>query len=269
MSLTRLNEARGGNSPEFSLVFPTYNPGSRLDQTLDELSAFVRDAHESWELVFVCDGCTDGTVEKLRRWKPPVGTMLLVDYAPNRGKGYAVRQGLVAASCPYRIFTDIDLAYPFVDVLRVARALRAGAEVVIASRSHPESQLTVPSSRLSYAFRRSLQSQVFGKLVRVLLPLKQGDTQAGLKGLSAHAVRQIVPRMGCDGFGIDCELLTACVRLGLPVQELPVSVRYDAENTTTNFRSTLRMVRELWRIRRAWPAMTIDDATPTRYREAG
>ena len=152
----------------------------------------------------------------------------------------------------HRIFTDIDLAYPFEDILRVAAALKNGDDVVVASRTHPESQLTVPPKLLGYAYRRSMQSSVFSQLVRTLLPVSQRDTQAGLKGLSARAVQQIVPRLNCDGFGIDCELLTACVRLGFAVSEVPVSVRYDAGASTTNFRSTLKMVGELWRIRRAW-----------------
>ncbi|MFL5329546.1 MAG: glycosyltransferase [Gemmataceae bacterium] len=254
--------------PEFSLVFPAYNPGNRLGQTLDELEGFLRGVNELWELVFVCDGCTDGTVEQIRRWQPKTGLVRLIDYAPNRGKGYALRQGLIGASGRYRIFTDIDLAYPFADVTRVAKTLQAGSPVVIASRSHPESQLTVSQGLLGYAYRRSVQSWVFARLVGLLLPLRQGDTQAGLKGFTADAVRKIVPRLACDGFGIDCELLTACVRLGLNVTEIPVSVRYDADNSTTNFRSTLRMIRELWRIRRAWPASITPETVQPSYREA-
>jgi dolichyl-phosphate beta-glucosyltransferase len=205
-------------------------------------------------------------LEKLRQWRPNSGNIRVVDYAPNRGKGYALRQGLIAASARHRIFTDIDLAYSFEDILSVARAMQNGAEIVAASRTHPGSQLTVPPRLLGYAFRRSVQSSVFSTLVRALLPVTQTDTQAGLKGLSARAVQQIVPRLNCNGFGIDCEILTACVRLGFCVTELPVSVRYDAEASTTNFRSTLKMVGELWRIRRSWPKSII--APPVGLREA-
>src|SRR5262249_20119215 len=141
----------------------------------------------------------------------------LISYAPNRGKGCAVRQGLLAASAPYRIFTDIDLAYSFDDIRRVARTLRGGAEVAIASRTHPESTLQMSPGVLGYAYRRHLQSKIFGTLVRTLLPISQRDTQAGLKGLSERVVREIVPRLTCDGFGFDCELLTACVRVGFPI----------------------------------------------------
>jgi dolichyl-phosphate beta-glucosyltransferase len=235
-----------------SLVLPAYNPGPALDDTLRAIAAFLQQQGPGWEAVFVCDGCTDGTAERLRDWKPRGARVRVVSYSPNRGKGYAVRQGLLAAAGDYRIFTDVDLAYPFDDVLRVADRLRAGDEVVIASRLHPDSKMVLPTSMQGYAYRRHLQSKVFSRLVRLCLPLGQRDTQAGLKGLSARVVRAVVPRLACDGFGFDCELLTACVRHGLPVTEVPVCVRYDRGGSTTNLRATLRMVRELWSIRRRY-----------------
>jgi dolichyl-phosphate beta-glucosyltransferase len=219
--------------------------------------------------VFVCDGCTDGTAERLRDWRPRGARFRVVSYGPNRGKGYAVRQGLLAAAGDFRIFTDVDLAYSFDDIQRVADRLRAGDDVVIASRNHPDSRIVLPVSMQGYAYRRHLQSKVFSGLVRACLPLSQRDTQAGLKGLSARAVRAMMPQLTCDGFGFDCELLTACVRLGLPVTEVPVCVRYDRGGSTTNLRATFRMVRELWRIRRAWRAVEPLPLEPQHvYREA-
>jgi hypothetical protein len=107
-------------------------------------------------------------------------------------------------------------------------------------------------------------------LVRLPLPLSNGDTQAGLKGMRDSAVRRLAPRLSCDGFGFDCELLTACARAGIPVEEVPVRVRYDSGASTTNLRSTLRMLKEIWNVRRAWPADTVVPADePTRLREAG
>jgi dolichyl-phosphate beta-glucosyltransferase len=175
-----------------------------------------------------------------------------VAYAPNRGKGYAVRRGLEAARGDWRLFTDVDLAYGLDDVLRVAEALHAGADVAIASRLHPESRLILPPRLQGYAYRRHLQSLMFSRLVRLLLPLTQRDTQAGLKGLSASTAHLILPHLTCDGFGFDCELLTACVRHGLTITEVPVCVRYEDAASTTGWRTMSRMVGELWRIRRAW-----------------
>jgi hypothetical protein len=162
---------------------------------------------------------------------------------------------LEAARGQWRLFTDVDLAYGFEDIVRVAQALQAGAPVAIASRTHPDSQMVLPTRLQGYAYRRHLQSLAFSALVRALLPLRQRDTQAGLKGLSAAAAQMLLPRLSCDGFGFDCELLTACRHFGLPVEEVPVCVHYEDRASTTGLGAMKEMVRELWRIRRSWRRM--------------
>jgi dolichyl-phosphate beta-glucosyltransferase len=178
----------------------------------------------------------------------------VLSHAPNRGKGYAVRRGLLTARGRWRLFADVDLAYGFDDIARVAAALRAGADVAIASRAHPDSRAVVPAGLAGYVYRRHLQSRLFSLLARLLLPLRQRDTQAGLKGLSARAAALLLPRLRCRGFGFDCELLTACARLGLPVVEVPVCVRYHEASSSTDLRSAARTLAELWQIRRTWRA---------------
>jgi dolichyl-phosphate beta-glucosyltransferase len=244
---------RDSQSSMTSLVFPTYNPGAIIDRTWRGVQRFLEDAPGNWEILFVCDGCTDGTPDVLARLLPSAGTRVrLVSYNPNRGKGYAVRRGLLEARGQWRLFTDVDLAYGFDDVLRLAKALHDGAGVAIGSRLHPESRLVLPPHLQGYALRRHLQSQVFSALARWLLPIAQRDTQAGLKGMSAAVARLLLPHLRCDGFDFDCELLTACARLGVAVTEVPVCVRYETTASTTGLASVVRMVRALWKIRGAW-----------------
>lgn len=245
---------RGREPPVLSLVFPAYNPGKSAERAWAEAEEFIGGARESREVIFVCDGCTDGSAERLaaRARSAPDGLRVLA-HTPNRGKGYAVRRGLAAARGRYRLFTDIDLAYRLDDVLRVADSLRGGADVAIASRLHPESRLVLPPNLQGYAYRRHLQSMVFSALVRMVLPVPHRDTQAGLKGLSARAADLILPRLKSDGFEFDCELLTAAARLGFSVAEVPVCVRYHDAASTTGVGTMGRMIRQLWRIRRDWP----------------
>jgi hypothetical protein len=236
-----------------SLVFPAYNPGAQAERAWAEVRHFLDGAPGAWEVLFVCDGCTDGSRERLAELtQGEAERVRVLSHAPNRGKGFAVRQGLAAARGAYRLFTDIDLAYGWDDVVRVARALWDGAEVAVASRTHPESRLVVPVALQGYAYRRHVQSLVFGALARLLLPLKQTDTQAGLKGMNARAAGMVLPHLRCDGFGFDCELLTACARYELPVVEVPVQVRFEDRSSTTGPRATWQMLGELLAIRRAW-----------------
>jgi dolichyl-phosphate beta-glucosyltransferase len=246
------------------LIFPTYNPGPRLERTWHEVRRFLAGAGP-WEVLFVCDGCTDGTprrLEELCRGEGESGRVRVVSYTPNRGKGHAVRRGLEAARGEWLIFTDVDLAYGWDDVVRLADTLRGGAEVAIASRTHPDSRVVAPPGLLGYLYRRHLQSLAFTLLARWLLPIRQRDTQAGLKGLRARAARLLLPRLRCDGFGFDCELLTACAHLGLPVVEVPVCVRYEDTHSTTSLDAMGRMVRDLLRIRSTWrrPPTPLPDA---------
>jgi dolichyl-phosphate beta-glucosyltransferase len=248
-----------------SLVLPAFNPGPRLETTWREVVRFLEDAPGRWEVLFVCDGCTDGTSERLRQLIPNGSECIrVISYAPNRGKGYAVRQGLLAARGAWRLFTDVDLAYGFEDVVRVAESLRCGADVAIASRAHPASRVTMAVGLQGYAYRRHLQSLIFAGLARLLLPLTQHDLQAGLKGVSARTAQLILPQLHCDGFGFDCELLTACVRHGLSITEVPVHVHYEDKLSTTGLRTMSRMLADLVRIRYAWrqpapvPALVVE-----------
>ena len=240
--------------PLFSLVIPSFNPGrSQLESTLNSVADFIRARPEAWEVVFVSDGSGDGSAEWLAKAiRDRSETVRLVAYAQNRGKGFAVRGGLLAARGQYRIFTDVDLAYGFEDILRVAETLRRGHPVAIASRDHPMSRVEYPPRLRPYVMRRRVQSRIFGWITRRLLPIFERDTQAGLKGLAARAVEDLIPRVGCDGFGFDCELLLACHLLGYPVTEVPVRVRYDSAASTTGVAGMGRMIGELLAIRARW-----------------
>jgi glycosyltransferase involved in cell wall biosynthesis len=242
-----------GSEPTFSLIFPAYNAAGALPATWAELMRFLPHAPGTWEVLFVCDGCTDDTVDRLTALvKDGPANIRILNYAPNRGKGHAVRKGMEAARGRWRLFTDVDLAYRFDNVLRLADVLRGGAEVAIASRLHPQSRLVIPPDLQGYAYRRHLQSLVFSGVVRRLLPLAHRDTQAGLKGLSARAVQLLGPSLHCNGFGFDCELLVACQRHGIPVVEVPVTMNYDNARSTTGWRSMRRMLQEILAIRRGW-----------------
>lgn len=238
-------------APDFSLIFPAYNAAPCVSGTWEALRQFLPNRLGTWEVLFVCDGCSDDTVARLQALLDHgPANVRLVNYQRNRGKGYAVRRGMREARGQWRIFTDIDLAYRFDNILRLAEVLQAGADVAIASRLHPESRLVLPVNLQGYAYRRYIQSLVFSAVVRNILPLPQRDTQAGLKGLSARAVDLLLPSLRCDGFGFDCELLIACQKHQIAVAEVPVTVNFDNRSSTTSWRSMRRMLREIWKIRR-------------------
>ena len=175
-------------APLISLVLPAFNPGQLVERTWRTVRSFLRERESTWEVLFVSDGCTDGTPDRLAALNHlDSAPIRILSYDKNQGKGYAVRHGLLAARGHYRLFTDVDLAYDLELVVRIAEALRAGADMAIASRTHRESRLILPPHLQGYAYRRHLQSKVFSLIVRLLLTLPPYDTQAGLKGMTARA----------------------------------------------------------------------------------
>jgi hypothetical protein len=101
-----------------------------------------------------------------------------------------------------------------------------------------------------------LQSLAFSRLVRAILPIRARDTQAGLKGMTASVAARLLPRLRCDGFALDCEILAWCERLEIAVAEVPVVVRYECHRSTTTPRSVWRMLRSLWAIRQNCAAIS-------------
>ena len=252
-----------GLTTVISLVFPTYNPGPAVERTWESVRDFMAVRPDPWEILFVCDGCTDGTPERLEvlRREANDPRLRVGSYQQNRGKGHAVRVGLLAATGTVRVFTDVDLAYSYDDIARLADELQRGAQLAVGSRDHPDSLVRVAVRHLAYIAKRRRQSRVFGWIVRRLLPLTINDTQAGLKGMTAEVAERVLPNLTCDGFGFDCELLTACARYEIPITEVPVCVRYDdAASSTGGLKTIVTMLRELWRIRRRWPKSGFPDA---------
>ncbi|MFO0814479.1 MAG: glycosyltransferase [Gemmatales bacterium] len=237
-----------------SLIIPSYNPGTGLRQTWHAVSQFITRERESWEVLFVCDGSRDGSVEQLHRWceEDRADWCKVLSYAPNQGKGHAVKAGLLAASGEVRVFTDVDLAYSFEELQSVVAAVRQGAPVAIASREHPESFALLPMSMVHHVSLRRVQSHVFRGIARMIVGLPHADTQAGLKAFSAQAVEQVMPLVACKGFGFDCEVLLACKRLGLDVRETPVTVRYQTAASTTSWKTSFQMIKQIWQIRGRW-----------------
>lgn len=237
-----------------SLILPNYNPGPALERTWHDLCQFISCQRTPWEVIFVCDGSTDGTIEQLHQWRQEdkADWCRVLSYSPNRGKGMAVRVGLEAARGAVRVFTDVDLAYTFDDLLRVVNEVEQGAAVAIASREHPESHALLPMSMIYRVSLRRVQSHVFRGIARQIVDIRYADTQAGLKAFSAEAAQAIVPRLACNGFGFDCEVLLACKHLNIPVTEMPITVRYQTAASTTSWKSSFQMLKQIWQIRRRW-----------------
>jgi dolichyl-phosphate beta-glucosyltransferase len=233
-------------APYLSVIIPAYQEERRIGATLVAVGEHLaRRGYES-EIVVVDDGSTDGTagVVRSKMDASPVPIRLLGPRS-NRGKGYSVREGLLAARGAYRLFSDADLATPIDELdrmLQVAHTRRA--DVVIASRALPESKLVVRQP-----WYRETMGRIFNLLVRWAGLTECPDTQCGFKLLTARAVDEVVPWLTIDGFGFDVELLWVALVRDLRVWQLPVRWIDSPASRVSPVTDASRMFVDLLRVR--------------------
>ncbi|MCC7170593.1 MAG: glycosyltransferase [Planctomycetes bacterium] len=237
---------------ELSLVIPIYNAATFIEANLDAALRFLDEYAPSSELVLVDDCSTDDTLKVLERFRAKAATprVRVLHNEFNRGKGFSVRRGMLEARGRLRVFNDADFTYPVDNVMRIVRALRAGADVAIACRLHPDSHYIVNSQFLWKLLSRHWTGRVFNFVARVLLVGELRDTQAGLKGFTADAAETIFPLQRMDRFSFDVETLFLALRRGMKVTEVGVQFIYRKEPSTIHFfGDTLKMLRDMFHIR--------------------
>ena len=241
--------------PSLSLVIPVYNAADQLPATLDAVQSFAKRYPASLEVIFVDDFSTEiATQSILEQFTRACGYARVLRNAANRGKGFSVARGMLAASGRYRVFTDVDLAYPLDQVDRIVDELDSGADVAIACRVLKESRYLMSPSFFHYLYTRHLMSRAFNTVVRAFLLPGILDTQAGLKGFTAEAAALCFSRSTIPGFGFDVECLYIAQQHHLVIKQTAVHFRYDAEPTTIRFaRDGNRMIQDIWKVKRnAW-----------------
>lgn len=227
---------------DISLVIPAYNESGIIMDTIQTVSARLAELTAEYEVLVVDDGSTDGMAELVRGCGDP--RVRLEGYASNRGKGCAVRTGMLAAQGDLILCTDADLAYG-VDVFAgLLERLRTGeADLVIGSRRMGgEGYKNYPPLRI-------LMSKCFGLLSHMISGLPY-DTQCGIKAYRWQAARAIFSRCTTDGFSFDFEVLMRADKLGLKVEQFPVSVINFRESKVNVIRDSARMFRDVFRIRK-------------------
>ena len=227
-----------------SVVIPAYNEAKRLPNTLLEVDAFLRRQGYDSEIIVVDDGSRDGTLDRVRELAGSIPSIRVLTYGGNRGKGFAVKTGVLAASREAVLFTDADLSTPIADVERLWTFYDRGADVVIASRRHVSSEILVRQP-----WRRRLIGQVFSLIVSTLGVRGFKDTQCGFKLFRAGTTRPIFPALKTDGFAFDVEILMRARGLGLRIAEVPVRWTDSPDSRVHPVRDSWRMFLELLRMR--------------------
>jgi dolichyl-phosphate beta-glucosyltransferase len=232
-------------APAISVVVPCFNESERLPENLPRLVAFLEASRRTYELLVVDDGSTDDTAEVARRLGGSSCRVLV--QAANRGKGAAVRAGVLASRAPLVLYTDADLSTPMVELERLEDALRAGAEIAIGSRALRESKVEVHQP-----WWRERLGRLFNRVIRILGVSGLRDTQCGFKLFRGEPGRAIFSQVVVERWAFDVEALLVARLLGYRIAEVPVTWRNSTDTKVSVLRDLTRTLLDLLRIRLRW-----------------
>ncbi len=235
-----------------SVVIPAYNEERNIAKTLETLVAFLdRSAQppcgkaSSYQVVVVDDGSTDRTADLVETFSADHHAVTLICSDRNRGKGGAVRRGMLAAAGDYLFFMDADLSYPVEDLEMMLTQLKGGADVVIGSRALAESRMDVRPP-----LRRYFAGRVYSLMIQLLLFRGIPDTQCGFKGFRRDAARSLFSKLTLEGFAFDVELLFLVRKFGYRLAMSPMRLTFVRETSKVRLVShSVQMFLDLLRIR--------------------
>jgi dolichyl-phosphate beta-glucosyltransferase len=227
-----------------SIIIPAYNEEKRLPVYLGRVLEFLERQDISYEVIVVDDGSVDATAEVVASFRGENSRVKLIRLPGNRGKGNAVKTGMLAASGRLRLFTDADGATPVAELERLRKAVDSGADVAIASRALSDNTCTVNAH-----LHRKVIGAVFNFIVTTLTVKGIHDTQCGFKLFTAEAAQAVFQLQRIDDFGFDVEILYLCQRNGYRIVEVPVNWTDIAGSKVSLVRDSFLMFTDIFRIR--------------------
>lgn len=227
--------------PLLSIIVPAYNEEIRLPAALERIEVFLSQQEYSAEVLVIENGSRDRTLEIAQQAAARLPTFRAI-HEDQRGKGRAVKRGMLEARGEFRVICDVDLSVPIEEINRFIPP-QMDCDVVIASRE--------ASGAVRYnepAFRH-IVGRLFNAVVRILVMPGLQDTQCGFKCFRAAVVEDVFPRQVIDGWTFDVEVLFIARRLGYRIIEIPVPWYHNGQSKVHVMRDLLKVARELIQIR--------------------
>ncbi len=234
--------------PELSIVIPAFDEERRLGGPIVQILEYIGANNLNAELIVVDDGSSDTTAEVARgsAAKFPQIQTNVIRYDENRGKGFAVKTGLLAASADIALFSDADLSSPIEETPKLVEPILEGKfDLTFGSRAIDRSLIGTHQP-----WRREQGGRVVNLMIKMMSGLKYYDTQCGFKAFNMEKFRPLLDVMTIDRFGFDVEFLFVAKYHGLRLAEVPVRWNDVAGSKVSAIRDTKRMISELMQMRR-------------------
>lgn len=234
-----------------SVIIPAYNEEKRLGKTLIDIDRYLSKQKYIYEIVVISDGSTDRTVKMATNFQSIIKNLKVIDNKKNHGKGFVVRQAMLAARGKYRLFMDADNATTIDHFGKMLPFFEKGSQIVIGSRDPKDAKGA--RQAVSQSFFKRLLGNLGNVLVQILAVWGIWDTQCGFKAFSAKAVEDIFSRLLIDQWGLDIEILAIAQRLGYKIDKIPV-YWINEPDSKVGWKGYLRTLQELAQIK--WNLLT-------------
>lgn len=222
-----------------SLIIPVYNAATYITDSMEKISAWMDNVSYNVEIILINDGSNDGTLllmENYTQWTD--NRLQISSYAKNKGKGYAVKQGMMVAKGQFRIFTDADIPYGFDIFDSILYYLEfKDFDVCIGNRKSLSSTYLIEKSPI-----RKITSLLFTAFASRFVVTGINDTQCGLKGFKGNVADQLFSKLCINSFGFDVELLYLSYKSELDIKRLPVSFVGNSNSTISLVKDSCRML---------------------------
>jgi dolichyl-phosphate beta-glucosyltransferase len=232
------------NNPLLSIVIPAYNEEKRIGNRLGEVIAYLEGLNLAYELIIVDDGSTDATVGVVNQATSGNSNARILQNEANRGKGAAVRKGMLDAQGEYVLFTDADLSTPIAELDQVWTWFEQAYDVVIGSRRTSGARIEGHQPWL-----RESMGRVFTRLTNLLVTKERSDVTCGFKCFRRPVARDLFSQQRLDDWSFDAEILSIASKHGYRIKEIPVHWHDDPATKVRLFRDTISSLLGLLRIR--------------------
>lgn len=230
-----------------SIIIPCYNEGEKLLSNISKIKKFIFTSFDTedfdFEIIIVNDGSEDDSKNIFEKYCKEDSFCKLISYDTNKGKGFAVKQGIKSSTKDVVVFMDADLSTHLSSLIDVYKYID-DKDIVIGSRRHSSSTLTKPQGKT-----RRFLGKVCSITTKMFMSFDISDTQCGFKAFKGDIARNIIEKQTVDGFAFDIELLYVAYLNGYSIKEIPVIWENDEDSRVRLLCSSISFLKDLCLIR--------------------